>query len=341
MSVTAKPILELGSADGTPQTAWWFSTINDPVERQPFNQIVSYAVGEYQNIGNHCLWMYSNEFTDLAAAHEVFQTRLNGMSANVQRKLAPLIPTVLTDSIAESRRLELELSPPREQTDAEKRRTFLEAEIEAYEADEDPPEGDALAVYRQLMESELAADEAGEEPDRRWSSHLKELKEELHANPRRDRVLDRAKEVWLRLGTERQEREWREKNREIATKEWHDFCARYLASKGRVKSSEHDAEMTKAMAAAAQPYLDAAAKEGTTLAFDASGATTDMYGCGAERGRGATYRWEYDGTYIYGADSKTVSSERTYWTDDDGSLLGKPKGGAGQTWTLTSWKPAS
>ncbi|MEV6425557.1 hypothetical protein [Streptomyces sp. NPDC051662] len=31
------------------------------------------------------------------------------------------------------------------------------------------------------------------------------------------------------------------------------------------------------------------------------------------------------------ADSKTVPSERTYWTDDNGYLVGKNKGGPGQT----------
>ncbi|MEU9418135.1 hypothetical protein [Streptomyces sp. NPDC048272] len=56
-SVTAKPTLELGEPDGSPATAWWFSTIDDAGERRPFNQIVSHAVGEYQNIGDHCVWL--------------------------------------------------------------------------------------------------------------------------------------------------------------------------------------------------------------------------------------------------------------------------------------------
>ncbi len=59
----------------------------------------------------------------------------------------------------------------------------------------------------------------------------------------------------------------------------------------------------------------------------------------ARREEGSTYRWAYDGTYIYGADSKTVPAERTYWTDEGGSLVGRSKGGPGQTWSLAAWKP--
>ncbi|MFD8795121.1 hypothetical protein [Streptomyces vinaceus] len=48
----------LGEPDGSPATVWWFSTIDDAAERRPFSQIVSHAVGEYQNIGNHCcVWL--------------------------------------------------------------------------------------------------------------------------------------------------------------------------------------------------------------------------------------------------------------------------------------------
>ncbi|MFE2330252.1 hypothetical protein ACFXD5_41190 [Streptomyces sp. NPDC059385] len=33
-----------------------------------------------------------------------------------------------------------------------------------------------------------------------------------------------------------------------------------------------------------------------------------------------------------------MPSERTYWTDENGILVGKNKGSPGQTWTLTPWK---
>ncbi|MFD6875695.1 MULTISPECIES: hypothetical protein [unclassified Streptomyces] len=60
--VTGTPSLELGEADGSPATAWWFSTSEDASERRPFQQIVSHAVGEYQNIGDHCVWLDINPY---------------------------------------------------------------------------------------------------------------------------------------------------------------------------------------------------------------------------------------------------------------------------------------
>ncbi|MFI8265507.1 hypothetical protein [Streptomyces sp. NPDC085665] len=67
---------------------------------------------------------------------------------------------------------------------------------------------------------------------------------------------------------------------------------------------------------------------------------TTAKGWPADKAQGSTFRWVYDGTHIYGADSKTVPSERTYWTDEGGSLVGKDKGGPGQAWTLAPWKPS-
>jgi hypothetical protein len=34
-----------------------------------------------------------------------------------------------------------------------------------------------------------------------------------------------------------------------------------------------------------------------------------------------------------------VPAERTYWTDEDGYLVGKAKGGLGQAWTIAPWNP--
>ncbi|GAA2650780.1 hypothetical protein GCM10010425_74370 [Streptomyces spororaveus] len=50
-------------------------------------------------------------------------------------------------------------------------------------------------------------------------------------------------------------------------------------------------------------------------------------------------RWEFDGTYIAASDSKTVPWERTYWTDDNGRLVGKAKGHPGQKRTVAPWEP--
>lgn len=98
-------------------------------------------------------------------------------------------------------------------------------------------------------------------------------------------------------------------------------------------------EADKRAVRAARAYVEAAAKEGITPSSDAPGARTELYGSGASRGKNSTYRWVFDGTYIYGADSKTVPSERTYWTDNDGRLIGKGKGGPGQTGALAPWTP--
>ncbi|MFI8266595.1 hypothetical protein [Streptomyces sp. NPDC085665] len=231
--VTAKPTLELGEPDGSPATAWWFSTIDDAVERHPFNQIVSHAVGEYQNIGNHCVWLDLQSHPtaeDRRRAADEFRRKLNDMPGNLKEKLAVLLP----------------------------------------------------AAFLTEAETELGADASLPE------------------------VLDL----------------------------WHGYCASLKFPQQNIE--EEDLEGPEA----AQSYLDAAAEEGIhPPAVKADRTSTRMYGCGASRGKNSTYRWAYDGTHIYGADSKTVPSERTYWTDDGGYLVGKNKGGPGQTWTLASWKP--
>ncbi len=229
-SVTEKPTLQLGEADGSPATAWWFSTIDDAAERRPFNQIVSHAVGEYQNIGDHCVWLDIQArpaAEDRRRAAEQFRHKLNDMPGDLKEKLAVLLP-------------------------------------EAFKAE---------------AETELGADASLSE------------------------VLDL----------------------------WHRYCASLMFPEHNV---EEDPEGTEA----AQSYLDAAAEAGIhPPPVESDRALTRMYGCGASRDKNSTYRWAYDGTHIYGADSKTVPTERTYWTDDGGYLIGRNKGGPGQTWTLTAW----
>ncbi|MFF5809484.1 hypothetical protein [Streptomyces sp. NPDC012746] len=101
-----------------------------------------------------------------------------------------------------------------------------------------------------------------------------------------------------------------------------------------------DISEAKRIGAAQDAYLEAAAKEGIVVPpATVSDSATYMYGCGARRESGKTYAWTYDGTHIYGADSETVPCERTYWTDTDGYLVGRPKGGAGQTWSIVKWTP--
>ncbi|MFB8086894.1 hypothetical protein [Streptomyces sp. NPDC055992] len=114
---------------------------------------------------------------------------------------------------------------------------------------------------------------------------------------------------------------------------WNDRCAT-LSFYGTDKLDGNDNRYVEEMRA----YLAAAAKEGITKPVSRVGARTEMFGCGAMRYGGSTYRWDYDGTYITASDSKTVPSEQTYWTDDEGQLVGKAKGNPGQKWTIAPYK---
>ncbi|MFD4911112.1 hypothetical protein [Kitasatospora purpeofusca] len=40
-----------------------------------------------------------------------------------------------------------------------------------------------------------------------------------------------------------------------------------------------------------------------------------------------------------GSARQAVPAKRCYWTDSDGTLTGRAKGGPGQTWTLAKWTP--
>ncbi|MFD6891415.1 hypothetical protein [Streptomyces sp. NPDC059957] len=230
--VTDKPGLELGEPDGSPATVWWFSTIDDTAERQPFSQIVSHAVGEYQNIGDYCVWLDLNPYPtaeDRQRAADLFRHKLDDMPWSLKEKLAVLLP----------------------------------------------------AGFKTWAEAEVGAD----------ASLAKQL--EL----------------------------------------WHGYCA-------SIRFPEHHVEEDPEGVDAAHAYIDAAAEQGIhPPAVESGDASTRMHGCGARREKNSTYRWAYDGTHIYAADSKTVPAERTYWTDEGGFLVGKSKGGPGQTWTLAPWKP--
>ncbi|MFD5144597.1 hypothetical protein [Streptomyces sp. NPDC058401] len=231
--VTEEATLELGEPDGTPATAWWFSTIDDAAERRPFHQIVSHAVGEYQNIGNHCVWLDIQSHPtaeDRKRAADQFRHKLDDMPLDLKKKLYELLP----------------------------------------------------AAFNAEAEAELGAGAS--------------LSEKLEL--------------------------------------WHGYCA-------SLRFPEHHVEEDPEGVEAAVSYMDAAAEEGIhPPAVESDRTSTRMYGCGASRDKGSTYRWAYDGTHIYGADSETVPAERTYWTDEGGYLVGETKGGPGQTWTLTAWKPA-
>ncbi|MFF0492251.1 hypothetical protein ACFYTQ_24750 [Nocardia sp. NPDC004068] len=61
---TSAPWLELGDPDGSIATAWQFYTAEDRAERRPYNQIVSTAVRDLQNIGDYCVGFRTRDQSD-------------------------------------------------------------------------------------------------------------------------------------------------------------------------------------------------------------------------------------------------------------------------------------
>lgn len=101
LSVTEPPRLELGPADGTPATVWRYHTAHDDLERQPFNQVVSHAVGEYQSIGDYCVWLDTEAglaTTGLTepevARREELLKKLEAAPQEVRAKLDALVPSL-------------------------------------------------------------------------------------------------------------------------------------------------------------------------------------------------------------------------------------------------------
>ncbi|MFE6498238.1 hypothetical protein [Streptomyces sp. NPDC057748] len=359
LSVTEKPTLELGTADNSPATVWSFSTSEDGEERQPFNQIVNFAVSEYQNIGRYCVWMdtdSSADYHDRKYSEELYQTRLDDLPADLRTKLGALIPEEWNTWFA---------GVHSESLERWKRENFLPAgvrarmvaEQEAWAADKEPLSTEQLAQLKAIREQEIdyaeekvrrqQAEKQGRRPyaedeeEPQWAKEEAALLNEVGQGPRGERVRARIRELsnaefkrWIAAV----DLEWQRRTPVAALEFWHTQCANLaFHDNGVVSYDTGDGKIT----AAVRAYIDAAAKEGIKPSIvSRAGASTRMHGTGARRSKGSTYRWVFDGTHIYGADSKTVPSERTYWTDQDGVLVGKSKGGSGQTWTVAPWKPS-
>ncbi|MGV9687799.1 hypothetical protein ACWDUX_01615 [Streptomyces sp. NPDC003444] len=350
--VTEKPFLQLGEADNSPATVWWYNT-----GHEDSRQITSYAVGEYQNIGDYCVWMHApTNSRDVFDTRKAFENRLNDMPADVYGRLAPLIPAKWAAIQARQRAERAERERDREAALA-----LADAEQEAWAEQDNPPSPEDLAVLRlyryavaeqgELDMEELGIDQATLDRlngDFR-ASKLEELGIDqaalnwLDADPRASKVKARAKELLSAVKERRAAAALAAIPAEDLRK-WHYYCAFRKAhgDEGAIRFTNinYDTSEDKRIVAGLDAYVEAAAKEGVVPPVIASNAPTRMYGCGASRGQGSTYGWTYDGTYIYGADSKTVPSERTYWTDEDGYLVGKPKGGPGQTWSIKPWTPS-
>ncbi|MFF8958678.1 hypothetical protein [Streptomyces sp. NPDC014894] len=388
------PSLELGPADGTKATSWFYQNREDSLERQPFNQIASSAVSELQNIGNYSVWMYSDP---LAEAQEKvilrgwFASMLNDATGDVAKQLGALIPQEWTAQAAQDYEDELKIwkqeGAPFEETVEElngKQAALVEELRPQYAELLEKLRGQAGALAEQnkarapygikqgsrwvtteelqdLMEKTLLQGtqdvqelekkmERAEPQDQEhllnaqveameWdgTAGLARWLEGLELNAASQAALGKAREteraLVKALKAEAPVRAWQRRVPLKGVARWNDRCAA-LAFYGADELDGIDKKSVEAM----RTYLAAAAKDGITKPVSQVGSRTDMFGCGASRYGGSTYRWTYDGTYITASDSQTMSSEGTYWTDVDGRLVGKAKGHSGQKWTIAPYK---
>ncbi|MFJ9643019.1 hypothetical protein [Streptomyces sp. NPDC101206] len=395
LSRTDPPGLELGPADDSHATRWYYRYHQDPLERQPFFQIASSAVKDLQNIGEYCVWMHDNPAEEAAERHwrrKRFADLLADVPDDLAKQLGARIPEKWTaraekeytaeladweeegESLLESlkelngRQADL-LERLRYQHGAllEKIRANHDMLWEGYQRNprEVPKFGDgrtatreealksledhlllgAAEVERLEQEMELAApeDQARHLETQIYMAEqlgVRSLLSQLRSIGVDAQFLGDTEAVWKTeralveaLKAETPVRAWQLRAPLRGVARWNAGCAwlaLYDADGLRASDREHVEEM--------RAYVAAAEKGGVTVPPSRVSARTTMYGCGAKRYSGGTYRWIFDGTYIYAADSKTVPSERTYWTDQDGTLVGKAKGGEGQKWTLAKAK---
>ncbi|MFQ6146452.1 hypothetical protein ACLMNJ_25835 [Streptomyces seoulensis] len=390
---TFPPSLELGPADGTMATRWYYQNRDDLLERQPFNQIASAAVSELQNIGDYCVWMYSNslaEARERALLRERFASMLNDATGGVAKRLDALIPeewktqdardyenalarwkqagrrfdgrveslngrqAALLEELRPQHGELLELLKEQAGTLAE----GIKAKPQGLKINGKPPTKEQLLLLAEMwllrgtahvqrLEKKMERAEpqdlerllqrqvrsmqtSGARGVKKWLEGIEltaPLQEALEKARNTERDLVEA------LKAEAPVRAWQRRAPIKGVARWNEGCA-YLAFNGADDLGETDKKFVDEMRA----YLAAAAEEGITKPVSKVGSRTEMYGCGAKRYQGSTYRWVYDGTYITASDSKTVPREKTYWTDDDGHLVGKAKGQPGQKWTIAPYE---
>ncbi|MFZ4237440.1 hypothetical protein ACOZGD_19925 [Streptomyces murinus] len=342
LSRTDPPWLTLGPADGSLATAWFFHDAQDGSERRPFNQIANTAVRDLQNIGDYCVWLDSSPERKPSDNLLRFFAKLNDLPDDSEEPLNKLVPAQWHEDRKTSRRTPAGID---EHYDEQ-----LDAELEAWATDQEPlaaKDLERLSAIRAAQRKAVLGEGEHIGPD--TFGRLMSL-----STPERERLLSEADEAFLdklepraaRVRTQakkllpeikKRRAEARDRQvREESFKDWNRACA-YLAVLGLNGGHERYSSAMRA-------YLDAAAKAGispepSSAEYYDSNAPTRLGGCGVSRFENSTYRWTTDGTYIFGADSETVPAERTYWTDDNGYLVGKKKGGPGQTWTIATWTP--
>ncbi|MGW1520730.1 hypothetical protein [Streptomyces sp. NPDC002287] len=351
--------LNLGAADNTPAAAWYLDTVNG------ISKITSFAIAEYERIGHHCLWMSTSEDTDSEDAdgkvrertRKTFWNKLNDAPVDLRKKLDPLIPQEWTAIQAQRRASKQALRQFRSE---EEHFARVDAEVQAWAEDTEPLSAQQLIVHRAVREGRGGGDGTDPETYDRFQSLVRELDvdvealvREIESEPRAARVLARVEELLPAV----LERRRAEAVASIPAQDiwaWNELCvavrldgATAIFANLAVETDEEESDEEEDtgrdtnLNAAVNAYLEEAARGGIVPQPVTTAAQTEMRGNRASRYEGSTYNWTYDGTYIYSSGSQSLPAERTYWTDEDGYLVGKTKGGAGQTWTIKKWTPGT
>ncbi|MER5880648.1 hypothetical protein ABT119_32595 [Streptomyces sp. NPDC001910] len=365
MSRTARPTLELGPADGSAATAWWFSTLDDALERQPFNQIVSYAVETFQNIGRFCVWMDTDPLTDEKVRERLstmFENQLDSLPAETLARLTPLIPAEWMSDYAQEDDVRVECWDEA-YAKVKSAMAWHATEAQAWAAEKDPLDAGQLAMLKAIGDQYVAHEVVKAEREFRQMMRQprpgdsEPLADSVELSDEQYAFLDsinadkaRVDRIWKRQRSQVEEQEkhaaktladlWQRRIPAVRQEEWHSLCVQYTYGMHLSWIRTDDKTQREKITAGLRTYLEALAKEGVTPLKGTSGARTRMHSTGNTRSSHSTYRWEFDGTHIYGADDTCIPSERTYWTDRGGELVGERKGSPGQTWTLAPWKPA-
>jgi hypothetical protein len=341
LTQTNPPSLELGPPDGTKATAWYYRSHQDGLERQPFNQIASSAVSDLQNIGDYSVWMYSQPLTgedERTSLREGFAGTLNNATGNAAKRLHALIPAEWTAQAALDYDDEL-AAWKREGEPFEGRVARLNGQQAALLEKLRPQHGKLVELLKGQMGGVAKAFKAqgvtvnGRPPTEESAQHVVD-----------ERLLFGAQSVQRLEG--KMERA-QPQDQESLLEQQLD----YMESFGTAELQDwlEGFELTEDLQEA---FTEARSTEGALVEALKAEAPVRAWQrraplkgvarwndhCGAKRYEGSTYRWDYDGTYITASDSETVPSEKTYWTDDNGRLVGKPKGSPGQKWTIAAYK---
>ncbi|MFD6294205.1 hypothetical protein ACFWFU_05250 [Streptomyces sp. NPDC060235] len=134
------------------QRPGWFSTLDDALERQPFNQIVSYAVETFQNIGRFCVWMDTDPLTDEKVRERLstmFENQLDSLPAETLARLTPLIPAEWMSDYAQEDDVRVECWDEA-YAKVKSAMAWHATEAQAWAAEKDPLDAGQLAMLKAI-----------------------------------------------------------------------------------------------------------------------------------------------------------------------------------------------